>query len=189
MAENTDIKQYKFLFVGETKVGKTDIVYRIRHHKYNTKEDGKMSTIGVDFVSKDFKEKNKTYTLKLWDTSGSLRFRSITKSYFRNAIGLFLCFDLTRKSTFDTLDNWMSDAKNLCDTNYRVVLLGNKSDLINEREVSQEDINKFVEKYSNITYFPCSAKTGYNIFESLFFIIRQLNDVLTNNNKKKEKLR
>ena len=77
----------------------------------------------------------------------------------------------------------------MCDRNYQILLLGNKNDLFNKIiEVNQEEIDKFVNNYSNITYCSCSAKTGDNIFEVLYLFTRKIRDIIENTNFKKEKI-
>ena len=174
--------------IGESKVGKSDIFYYIKNKKYNTKEDEKLSTTGIDLIQKTINEVNQSKTFQIWDTSGDERFRTMTKAYFRNALYVILCFELTKKKTFEALKEWVSITKKVCDRNYQILLLGNKNDLLNKIEVNQEEIDKFVNNYSNMTYCSCSAKTGDNIFEVLYLFTRKIRDIIENTNFKKEKI-
>ena len=189
MVDDNIPKIYKFIIIGESVVGKSDILYHLKNHKYNTKEDEKHSTIGLDYLMNTINEINRPHQTQIWDLSGAPRFRAMTKAYCRNALGAIVCFDLTKKKTFEALGDWISSLKSICDIHYQILLLGNKNDLDNQIEVNQEEIEHLVKQNSNMTYFPCSAKTGDNIFESLYFFIRKIYCILVNKNSKKKKLR
>ncbi|XP_055414999.1 ras-related protein Rab-27B isoform X2 [Bubalus kerabau] len=101
--------------------------------------------------------------LQLWDTAGQERFRSLTTAFFRDAMGFLLMFDLTSQQSFLNVRNWMSQlqANAYCE-NPDIVLIGNKADLPDQREVNERQARDLAEKYS-IPYFETSAATGQNV--------------------------
>ena len=103
--------------------------------------------------------------MQIWDTAGQERFRSISKSYFRNAVGAILVFDISNLDSFDELAAWLGDLHSLCAVNAQILLVGNKSDLENERQVSQQKVKEFADEH-HLEYIETSAKTGKNVVEA-----------------------
>ena len=83
---------YKFIIIGESVVGKSDILYHLKNHKYNIKEDEKHNTIGIEYLMNTINEINRPHQIQIWDLSGAPRFRAMTKAYCRNALGAIVCF-------------------------------------------------------------------------------------------------
>ena len=99
--------------------------------------------------------------LQIWDTSGQEKYKSIGLNFLRNADGVILVFDLTQKDTFEQMKQWLNDVNGICD-DVKIIILGNKSDLKDERKVEEESAKNFAEKL-NYKYFETSAKEGTNI--------------------------
>ena len=99
--------------------------------------------------------------LQIWDTSGQEKYKSIGLNFLRNADGVILVFDLTQKDTFEQMKQWLNDVNEICD-DVKIIILGNKSDLKDERKVEEESAKNFAEKL-NYKYFETSAKEGTNI--------------------------
>ena len=118
-------------------------------------------TIGIDFSIVDKIIDNKHTVFHFWDTAGQEKFRGMTSSYYKNCHGLFLVFDITNRSTLDRLNKWIAEKDTLCDSDVILVLIGNKSDLENERKVMVEEAETF-SKDHNMKYFEISAKTNLN---------------------------
>ena len=148
----------KLLLLGDSTVGKTSILIKYINDKF---DDSAISTVGVDYMDKIITYKNLKIKLQIWDTSGEEKFRSITRNFYRNADGIFIVFDLTKKPTFDHVKNWISEALDHNDT-IKLVLIGNKLDLKNEIEVSNELASNYAKR-NNLKYFETSAKEGTNI--------------------------
>ena len=125
-----------------------------------------MNSIGVDFKLKNIEIDKKRIKLQIWDTAGSERFRTITTSYYRGAHAIIMVFDITKKETFDHIINWMADIDKFAKQGVLRILVGNKCDLENQREVNKDEGLAFADKYG-IQYFETSAKETMNI-ESLF---------------------
>ena len=135
---------FKIILLGDSNCGKTSFTNSLISDKVL---DYNHPTIGVEFVSQILNLKDKTKVkLMIWDTAGQERYRTITRMYYKNIVGVFLFFDLTNKSTFLNLKYWYNEIKkNLEDTNGIIYIIGNKLDLVNDRVVTNEDILNFLE--------------------------------------------
>lgn len=169
----------KLLSLGDSGVGKTTFLYRYTDNKFNPKF---ITTVGIDF-----REKRVVYTqtnpngtntgktfkvhLQLWDTAGQERFRSLTTAFFRDAMGFLLMFDLTSQQSFLNVRNWMSQlqANAYCE-NPDIVLVGNKADLADQREVQEKQAKELADKYG-IPYFETSAATGAEVDKSVITLL------------------
>ena len=141
-SEHVDL-EYKILVVGETEVGKTSTIFRYVDNTFN--DDGGVPTVGIDVKNKYVTIDNKKIRVLLWDTAGQERFQSLTKNFFKGAHGILLLYDLTRKDTFIKLRKWITEIHNLAN-NPKLVVAGNKSDKINNREVTEQSLKDFGEK-------------------------------------------
>ena len=133
-------KEIKILLLGESNVGKTSIFKRFIFNKFD-KNQG--STIGVDFESKVFKYKNNDYQIRLFDTAGQERFRSITQGYYHMGEGFFIVFDLNNQKSLEAIIKWIESIKENSE-NPKFIILGNKDDL--KDKMSDDEINIFLEK-------------------------------------------
>ena len=162
---------FKILILGDSFVGKTNMLKRFLNNEFdmNTKE-----TVGVEFGSKNFIfGENDIIKAQIWDTAGQERYRSVTKAYYKGAKGALLVYDITRKSTFENIDNWLIDLRTNADKDILIVLIGNKSDLLDNREVSSEDAQTKAEQY-NVAYMETSAKNGDNISKAFTELVEQV---------------
>lgn len=100
-------------------------------------------TIGIEFGTKVIKAKDKTVRLQIWDSAGQENYRSITRSYYRNTICTFLIYDITNRKSFDDIKIWLDEAKSYGNKKMHFVLVGNKCELVDQREVPLEDGRKF----------------------------------------------
>ena len=148
----------KILLVGDTSVGKTSILSKYIDDIF---EENQISTIGVEYKVKSLIINGRKINLRIWDSSGQERFRSITQSFFRNAEGILYIFDLTEKKTFEGVKQWLIDSESY-DLNIKKILVGNKVDLVEKRKVEKEIIDNFVKKIQ-LKYYEMSAKDGTNI--------------------------
>jgi small GTP-binding protein len=160
--DDSESNSYKIVVVGSSGVGKTAIVNQLVNKTF--KEEGQ-PTIGVEFKSFAINAEGELVKLQIWDTAGQERFRSVSKAYFRNAIGALLVFDLTQKPTFDEVNTWLNDLTTLCAANAYIVLVGNKSDLKDDRAVSAGEADEAARRY-NLEYIETSAKDGSGVAEA-----------------------
>jgi len=123
----------KFVIVGDSGVGKTNILNRYIRNAFYL--DGK-STIGIELETKMFKIQDKYIKLNIWDTAGQERFKSVTQAYYKGSKGAIMVYDITRENTFNNIDNWFKEIKDSAMSDMNLILIGNKSDLENKRQVS-----------------------------------------------------
>jgi small GTP-binding protein len=115
----------------------------------------------------------KRMKLSLWDTAGQETYKSITRSYFRGASGALLVFDITRRSTFTSLTQWLHDLRAIAEDGIVVLLVGNKSDLANDsaldpdspnqRQVTREEAEEWCRQHNVVRYAETSAKSGEGV--------------------------
>ena len=182
MLENPEIKEYSFkiILLGQSGVGKTSI---LRKYVYKEFEYKYLCTLGVDYCLKKNEILGERVNLKIWDTAGQEKFRTVNKSYYLGSDACFIVFDLTSYNSFKDLDGWYDDfcqnseehAKN------NIVVLGNKCDS-DIKEIKKEEIDEFIEK-KNLKYFETSAKEGINIDECFNYIMEKLITQYKNKNK------
>lgn len=182
----------KIILVGDVSVGKTSVIERYINNNF---KDDYTCTIQAEQKTKIINEdSNTSIRMDIWDTVGQEKFRSLTRQYYRDSQGAIIVFDITKKKTFDSLQTWIDDIQDYSDKDIPIIIVGNKSDLIDEREVSENNINEFLnDKY---TYFEVSAKYGNNIdlafnkMKKLIMENRKMNNEEENEdkwNKKKNK--
>ena len=154
---------FKVITIGDAGVGKTSIIRRFIYNTFNTNA---MSTIGVSFSVKEITLKNGVkVSIKLIDTAGQEKYRSLSKSYFKNTDGVLFVFDLNNLDSFKNISEWVELYKqNDCGKGIPIYLIGNKSDL--EIKVEQKLIDDFT-KEQNFKYEAVSALSNLNI-ELLF---------------------
>ncbi|OHT09807.1 putative ras-related protein Rab-5B [Tritrichomonas foetus] len=151
----------KAILIGDTSVGKTCIAQRIVHGEF--KET--FATIGAanSSVKIESKKYQRPIIFNIWDTAGQERYRSLAPMYFNGAGIAFLVFDITKKSSFEALDVFIQLLKTKAPEDIKCVLVGNKVDLEENREVSSDDAKAFCENAGIIFYMETSAKSGVNI--------------------------
>ena len=177
--------------LGESSVGKSSIINRYVENNFDYNF---VSTLGVDFRKKNININGEDIRLKIWDTAGQEKFRSIQKQYYRNSDGILLVFDVTKFDTFNVLEEWINSIKNQTSNDIIVVLVGNKIDL-NNKVISDDEIKNFAND-NKFKYFLTSAATGKNINEVFDYIVKEIynikskkkkNDSNNNNNKNLKK--
>ena len=152
---------FKILLIGDSGVGKTSVIMRYTKNLFN---EDYLNSIGVDFKSKDLYIEEKKIKLQIWDTAGQERFRTITSSYYRGAHAIAVVFDLTKRQSYDHVKRWMEDINKYAKENVLKFLVGNKSDLKDEIQVSYEEARALASQMKT-TYFSVSAKKNENINE------------------------
>lgn len=154
---------FRLLIVGDSGVGKSCILVRFTQGIFSTGVD---LTIGVDFATKTVQISNKQIKLQVWDTAGQEGYRSITRSFYRNADGIFLVFNVNKRSSFDNCESWINEIRNNSPPDALVFLLGNQCDVQDGREVSVEDAKGFVGKHLLDGYIETSAKEDKGVQEA-----------------------
>ena len=186
--ENSSLNiSYEFLFkvslIGDSGTGKTSIITRFIDNVFKSETS---TTIGVDFKIVSFDLGNETYAkMQIWDTCGSERFKSLTASFLKTCSAFILVFDLTRLSTFQNIDNWIKTIYENTKPRF-LILIGNKSDLINERKVDKDVILKYCEK-NNFNYIETSVKSNFNIEKIFKEVAYQLYEGIKSKNQESQK--
>lgn len=150
----------KFIIVGDAFVGKSCIASKFQNENFNNNYE---VTIGVEFFSKIININNKAIKIQIWDTAGQETFRALISSYYRGAAACLLVFDITKKNSFDNLRYWYKNVKDNSNSFIIFTLVGNKSDLINKREVSVEEALDFANQ-NDMDYIETSALNSRNIY-------------------------
>eukprot|EP00831_Metopus_contortus_P007236 TRINITY_DN12769_c0_g1_i4.p1 TRINITY_DN12769_c0_g1~~TRINITY_DN12769_c0_g1_i4.p1 ORF type:complete len:203 (+),score=15.09 TRINITY_DN12769_c0_g1_i4:169-777(+) len=148
---------------GDGKVGKTSILKRFNEDVFTSHH---LTTIGIDFITKDIKVDGNTVSVKIWDTAGQERFRTITHTFYKQAKGVLLVFDVTDRMSYENLHSWVNSIHEHADEKIIKYLIANKIDLTDERKVSTEEGQKMANSY-NMKYFETSAKDKTNVTESI----------------------
>ena len=158
--------KYKITLLGDSAVGKTSLFKKLTTEDFDPKKI--ISTIGIDKRSLNFnintEEGEKEVDISLYDTAGQERFRSISITYFRESSGLLVMYDITKKDSFESIENWIKDIKNNLGSTakYLVIVLGNKLDIVNEdktlREVEENDAIEFCQNNEIFWGGECSVK-------------------------------
>ncbi|CAI2379486.1 unnamed protein product [Moneuplotes crassus] len=151
--------KYKVVFLGDQSVGKTSIILRFMHDTFDSQYQ---ATIGIDFLSKTMMVDDKMVRLQLWDTAGQERFKSLIPSYIQDSSFAIVCFDITSKASFENVKTWVEDARNIRGDDVSIIVVGNKIDLADQREVYTEEGSKLALELG-VEFIEVSAKAGINI--------------------------
>jgi Ras-related protein Rab-11A len=161
--ENSYDLLYKIVIIGDTCVGKSNILSRYLNNEFtsNTK-----STVGVELGIKFLKIKNTSTKIQIWDTAGQERYQAITSSYFRGSDGCFIVYDITNETSFNNIEKWFDKIHEENDKDIPIIIVGNKCDLESERKVPTD---KAKEKAQNLkcAFYETSALKAINI-EQIF---------------------
>ena len=156
---NKNLIELKIILVGDSAVGKTSIVRRYINGSF---EEEYNCTIQAECRTKLINEDDNTaVSLNFWDTVGQEKYRAITRQFYRDCQGAFVVFDITSKKSFEEVQNWIKDVKSNGDNDTIIIILGNKSDLADSREVYEEEIKNLLN--NDYLYYDVSAKNGTNI--------------------------
>lgn len=153
------LAKYKLVFLGDQGVGKTSIITRFM---YDSFDKNYQATIGIDFLSKTMYLEDRTVRLQLWDTAGQERFRSLIPSYIRDSSVAVVVYDITNRASFLNTSKWIEDVRNERGNDVIIILVGNKTDLSEKRQVSVEEGEDKSSK-EGIMFIESSAKAGFNI--------------------------
>lgn len=161
MSEQEDYEMiFKLVLIGDSGVGKTNILLRQTKNDFNI--DSK-ATVGVEFGTSKFHIEGYKVKVQIWDTAGQERYRSITNAYYKGAKGAFVVYDITKRSSFDSVDKWITDLRNKGEDGVTITLVGNKCDLEEERSVTKEEGQQKAKLHS-IYYLTCFRYCLYGNF-------------------------
>ncbi|XP_035855790.1 ras-related protein Rab-8B-like [Sander lucioperca] len=154
---------FKLLLIGDSRVGKTCLLFRFSEDAFNTTF---ISTIGMDFKMKIIELDGKKIKLQLWDTAGQEQPSAITTAYYRAAMGIILVYDITNRKSFDNIKNWIRIIEEHASPDVEMMILGNKCDMNDQRQVSKEEGEELAIDYG-IKFLETSAKGNINVEEEV----------------------
>lgn len=174
---------FKLLIIGDSGVGKSCMLQRFADHTFSP---GYISTIGVDFKIRTIDLDDKVVKLQMWDTAGQERFRTITSSYYRGAHGIFIVYDVTDRQSFENLKSWLEEIEKYAQAGVRLVVVGNKSDLENKRQVLSSEGQEFADKLK-IPFVETSALSDKNINAVFITMAKDIRTALADSLKPEHK--
>ena len=160
----------KIVVVGDSGVGKTNLIRRFIQNDF---QSNSKATVGVEFFSKSFKINDNVFKIEIWDTAGQERYKSITAAYYKGAKGGLVVYDVTQKTSFDNVDNWISEIKEKASTDMKTMMIGNKIDLKEERVVSTEEaLDK--AKLLELPLMEASALDSTNVKQAFYDLLKEM---------------
>ena len=150
---------FKMIIIGDSGVGKSSLTLKATRNKF---DDFYNATVGFEFYTFNVKIDDKIIKLQIWDTCGQEIYRSLISSFYKNSAIAMIVYSIDREESFTHLEYWINQIKNNSNPNTRIILIGNKVDLEEKRQVSKEDGEKLTLEHGICDYYETSAKTGFN---------------------------
>ena len=152
----------KFIIVGDSSVGKSNILLRFSRNVF---DPGHQATLGIEFANKHLFYNNIDYLVQVWDTAGQENFRSVTRAYYKASAVAMVVYDITSEESFEHIQEWIKDCKDLAPRTVQLVLVGNKSDLEESRAISTERGAELAQE-NKMLFFETSALNGNGVEEA-----------------------
>ena len=180
--KNEKTIKIKIMTLGESDVGKSCFIVQ---YTQNTFQEEYISTIGIEYYQKYLELDNKKYQISFFDTAGQEKFNSIASNSIKRANGILLMYDITKKQSYNRITEWMKSIMEYKDKDFPIIIVGNKSDLEEEREVTEEEGKQLLNMYNdyNLDFKETSVKNNKNVEEAALALINKIID------KQKEKLK
>uniref|UniRef100_A0A0G4FIG9 Uncharacterized protein n=1 Tax=Chromera velia CCMP2878 TaxID=1169474 RepID=A0A0G4FIG9_9ALVE len=172
---------FKIVLIGDSGVGKSNLLLRFADDQFT---ESYISTIGVDFRFRTVQVDGKIVKLQIWDTAGQERFRTITSAYYRGVDGLMVVYDVTDRNSFGHLGDWLEEAQRYAPPEVIRLVLGNKCDLQEGRDVGFEEAQQRAEDLG-LGFLETSAKSAENVEAAFLQISRELIKVRGEDEKRK----
>ena len=174
---------FKMILIGDSGVGKTNILNRYVNDAFS---ETTKSTVGVELGTKVEEYNNTKIKVQIWDTAGQERYKSITKTYYKGAKGAFIVYDITKKDSFKNIDKWIQDLREFGEDDAAILIVGNKSDLEESREVTTDEVKKKAEVYK-MAYCETSALKSKNINYAFQTLIKLVAEKMENKKNEENK--
>ncbi|GAB2223117.1 hypothetical protein Droror1_Dr00017254 [Drosera rotundifolia] len=173
--ESTEDYLFKIVLVGDSAVGKSNLLARFARDEFypNSK-----STIGVEFQTQKMEINGKEVKAQIWDTAGQERFRAVTSAYYRGAVGALLVYDISRRQTFESIGRWLNELHTHSDMNVVTILVGNKSDLKDAREVTTAE-GKSLAETQGLFFIETSALDSSNVAAAFQTVVKEIYNILS----------
>ena len=154
----------KYIIIGDEEVGKSNLLSHYIDERFTSEYQ---STIGVEFRAKNVVIRNTTYRIQIWDAGGIESLRNITRTYYKNTVCALVVYDISNRNSFNNVSSWIEDCRYNSPKTIFMVLVGNKSDLADKRQVSTEEGRELAEKYE-MKFYETSAKIGENVHDIFY---------------------
>ncbi|XP_023770278.2 ras-related protein RABH1e [Lactuca sativa] len=181
MAGVSTLLKYKLTVLGDESVGKTSIIIRFTYDKFDSTYQIQclilQPTIGIDFLSKTVHLEDFAVRLQLWDTGGKERFRNLIPSYIADSSYIVIVYDVTNRKSYLNISTWIEDVRTKRGNDAVIVLVGNKTDLVDKRQVSTEEGDNQARKFGCM-FVETSAKDGFNVRHVFFRIISNVREYM-----------
>lgn len=166
---------FKIVLTGDSAVGKSNLLARYSRNEFHPNSK---ATIGVEFQTQTMKIDNKEIKAQIWDTAGQERFRAVTSAYYRGAVGAMLVYDITRRHTFQNIGRWLEELRLHSDESIVLMLVGNKCDLKEGREVSVEE-GTALAQCENLFFMETSALDCTNVQIAFQTVVKEIYNVMS----------
>ncbi|KAH7664167.1 Small GTPase superfamily ARF/SAR type protein [Dioscorea alata] len=161
---------FKVVIIGDSAVGKSNLLSRYARNEFNPHSK---ATIGVEFQTQSMEIDGKEIKAQIWDTAGQERFRAVTSAYYRGAVGALVVYDISRRTTFDSVSRWLQELETHSDSTIARILVGNKCDLENIREVPVEEGKELAEE-QGLFFMETSALDSTNVKTAFEIVIKEI---------------
>ena len=153
---------FRYIIVGDMAVGKSCLLLQFTDNKFRHQHE---LTIGVEFGGKTIQVNGKNIKIQIWDTAGQEAFQAITRTYYKGATGALVVYDITRRDTFNHVTKWLDEVRANALKEIQIILIGNKKDLEDKRQVQTEEGQALADK-NGLLFLETSAKTAVNVSEA-----------------------
>ena len=172
----------KVVLVGDSGVGKTNIMSKYLKNQFM---EHSKATVGVEFGSKLFNHQGHKIKAQIWDTAGQEKYKAITGAYYKGSKGAFIVYDITRKDTFASIERWVNDLKATSDPKLTIILIGNKNDLDDKREVSKDQGEEKAKSFG-CAFLETSAFSGDNLDKAFELMVKEIYEKFSNSSSEEE---
>ena len=178
--DNLPAEKINLFALGNSTVGKTSIILRFCKEEFL---ETYITTVGIDYLAKDvtLPDNNKKIKICFYDTAGEEKYKAIAFNLIKSADGILLMYDITSMKSFESISEWIKSILTIKGEDFPIMLIGNKSDLEENREVDKED-GENEAKQNNLHFYETSNKTGNNVKEAVMDLVK----LIVEQNKKKK---
>ena len=172
---------YKTIVIGDSGVGKSCLTVQAVHNKF---EELYRATVGFEFMSFNIRINKVVIKLQIWDTCGQEVYKSLITGLYRNTSLAIIIYSVANKNSFQHVENWIKELKLNSSKNIKIILVGNKCDLANERKISYQEGENLKKKHKLDYFLEASAKTGNNakniLIEAAKILYKGYSEIKTN---------
>ena len=163
---------FKIAVLGAAGAGKTSLIDQFCQKKFQ--QDYK-PTLGASIIARDLNVDGSFVRLVMWDIAGQEKYESVRSMYLSGALGAIIVYDITRRPTFEEIKTkWIKDFKQFAMPEARYILLGNKADLAEKRNVTTEEGQNLAKDLKTSNFFETSAKNGENVENAFINLVRDI---------------